>query len=273
MPTAQEFFHGLLADSGVDADTINKIASNPKAAARVADYVQRKEYEDIERRAADLEMAYNGTTAKPGSKAYQQWYEENYDKIVQAQNAAAELQSRVARYEERYGKIDDATTKPAAIPTPAAGATALDEKTLISAIDKHIQTNYAPQWSQLIRGGGKIVEKHVRAGRKTEIDWDVVSANAAKHGGNLVAGYDEWDAPEAQKSAKEAEDARVQKRVDEELKKRMKEQTANFFPAGADGSTATTGGGGIGRRTDSDKKYDRNKVIESAVTGEYVRPN
>src|ERR1700733_11160926 len=155
MPTPQEFFHGLFEDSGIDEATRNAIIANPKVASRVANYVQRKEYEDLERRAADIELELNGngTDAKPGTKAYAKWYADNYEKIVASQRAAADLQKSVALYEERYGKLDGTGNPPA----KPAGGTAVDEKALADMVQKVVAENFAPQWSSLIKFGGQMV--------------------------------------------------------------------------------------------------------------------
>ncbi len=135
-------------------------------------------------------------------------------------------------------------------------------------VDQRIQGQYGNQWAALLKGSGKMVEKHMRSGRKADIDWDKVTELAAAKGGDMMAAYDEWDAPERDKATKEAEDKRVEARVQQEMEKRMAAQTQRYFPAGAD---ATPSDSPLTRRagTDAPAKYDRSKVIEAAVTGKY----
>src|SRR5690348_15066135 len=100
--TAKEMFKYLIDDAGLDEATAKAVmaaAENEKVNKRTADYVQKREYEDLERKAAQLELSYNGTKDKPGALSYQQWYEKNFAAIQ-------ELQTRVAKYQERYGDLE-----------------------------------------------------------------------------------------------------------------------------------------------------------------------
>ncbi len=46
-------------------------------------------------------------------------------------------------------------------------------------------------------------------------------------------------------------------------------RTAQFFPAGADATPSGSGISPLSRAKTDSPKYDRSKVIESAVTGKY----
>jgi len=251
--TAKEKLKYLIEDAGFDEATAKAILENEKIVKRADSFVQQAEYDDLQKKAADLELSYNGTKDKPGAKAYQDWYAANFEKVKQYETA-------LARYQERFGALDAAA--PADDKTKKGAAVALSAEDIDARVNQVIQERYAPQWSKLLTGTGAIVQKHMRAGRKTDIDFDKLSEIAAQKGGDLNAAYEEYDRPEREAAAKAATDAEIERRVKEEVAKR---QTQQFFPAGAD----ATPSGAVSplSRAKSDQKYDRSKVIESAVTG------
>lgn len=260
--TAQELFSYLTQDAGLDdatAQAIMKAASNEKVASKASTLKQQREYDEIANRAADLEAKYKGTTDKPGAVAYQEWYNKNFAAIQ-------DLQAKAAKYEERYGPLENPKETPAVSNQPV-----FDESKIAALVDARIQGTYGTQWSNLLKGSGKMIEKHVRSGRKNEIDWDKIGEIAAKKGGDMIAAYDEWDAPEREKATKAAQDAEIERRVAERIAEEQKKRTADFFPAGADASSSS---GGLGLRKREDKAaYNRSAVVEAAVTGVYERPN
>ena len=261
--TAKELFKYLTEDAGLDdatAQVIAKAADNEKVQAKAKLLKDQKEYES-------LVKELDGDGPRIGTRAYAAWYAENYPKIQEAFTKKAEVETTLARYQERFGALD-ATTPPA--PTPAPAGKQVDEETIAKLVDQRIQTQYGGQWSNLLKGSGKLIEKHLRAKRDKEIDWDAISEIAAKKGNDLNAAYDEWDAPEREKSRVAAEDARVEARVKQEVEKRLIAETRKTFPTGTE-STSTSP---LFRppSTSSDGKpavYDRSKVIEAAMTGEY----
>ena len=255
--TGKELFTYLTQDAGLDdatAQAIMKAAENEKVTKKAADFIQKREYDDLERRAAQLELDHNGTKEKPGSKAYREWYDKNYAAVVK-------LQQDVARYQERFGSLDDPGTpaKPAAA---AGGAVNYTPEDIQKIVKETIGSSYAPIWDQLLSGTATIVQKHIRNGRKTDLDMKRLAEIAQTKGGDLVAAYEEYDRPEAEAAQKLSQEAEIKRRVDEEVAKR---QTQKFFPAGADASPSS---GGIGRSA-AKKDYDRNAVIGAAVTGKY----
>lgn len=258
--TGKELFDYLTQDAGLDEATAKAMvtaASNEKVGVKAASLVQKQQYDELERRAAEIELAYNGNGKKLGAKAYQEWYDKNY-------TAVEALKAKAAQYEERYGSLEAPTGgNPPGKPAAAAAATftADDVQRMVNDV---IQKDYAPRWSNLLTSTGSIVQKHMFNGRKSEIDFKKLEEIAATKGGDLDAAYDEYDRPEREAAAKVAEDTRVEGRVKEELQKR---QTQSMFPAGAEGG-ASTGTSGITRIV-SDKKYDRNSVIAAATTGNY----
>jgi len=232
----------------LDTETAAILRSKAKA-EKAAALKQQKDLDTIEaqRAALEAELVADG---KKGARNYKQWYEENFPKIQK-------LQGDYAKYVERYGSIDTTTTTTTTTPTTVPAGMTPEQ------VSKMIQDTYTPQWSTLLKGSGKILEKHIRAGRKNELDWDKLSELAATHNGDLVAAYNEWDAPEADKARKADEE----KRINEEVEKRVKKQQTNsFFPTT---EQAPTGVSPLSKDRGGEPKYDRNKVIESAISGLY----
>lgn len=256
--TAKELFTYLTQDAGFDEATAKAVmaaAENEKVSKRAADFVQKKEYEDLERRAAQLELSYNGTNDKPGALSYQQWYEKNFA-------AVQKLQADVLKYQERFGSLDEAPPEDKG----KGKGVQYNPEDVQRIVNETIQQNYAPRWAELLTNTGAIVQKHMRAGRKADIDFKKLEEIAAKKNGDLMAAYDEYDAPEREAAAKAATDAEIKRRVDEEL---AKARTNQFFPAGADATPSGSSNVSPLSRAKADQKYDRSKVIESAVTGKY----
>lgn len=254
--TAQEIFAYLTQDAGLDsvtADAIMKASANEKVASRAAQLRQSSEFTSIEQRAQALEAKLKGTKEAPGAEAYETWYRENWQHIQK-------LNTDAIAYRERYGELDAPKTPPA--------AQVFDEAAIAKLVDARIQSQYGPQWSSLLKGSGQIIERHMRGNRKDNLDWDKISEIAAAKGGDLNAAYEEWDKPAAEAARQAATEAEIERRVKTEVAKRS---TQSMFPAGAD----ATPSGGISplsrnRAVESGApKYDRSKVIESAVTGKY----
>jgi len=259
--TAKELFESLVQDAGLDEATAKAImaaAANEKVNAKAAGLVQRKEYDSLEARAAALELSMNGTKDKPGAVAYQKWYTDNFAAIQK-------LQQDVARYTERYGTLDEPKNPPANPPAPAFDEKKIAEM-IAAGVDKRIQEGYGSRWSDLITQSGTILEKHIRSGRKSPLDWKKISELAAAKNGDIAAAYDEWDKPEADAAAKAATDAEVERRVKERL---AKERTESFFPAGADATPSGSVSPLSRSKVEGTPKYDRSSVIAAAVTGKY----
>lgn len=256
--TGKELLEYVMQETGLDEATVKAVLANEKVASRAsASLVQKKEYDDLQAQAATIELALNGNGKTMGAKAYQEWYQRNYPEIQK-------LQQTAAAYKERYGDLE-APTNPPKPNTPAAGATYTNED-IARMVTEQVE-KLSPQWSNLVTGAIELSELHRVNGRKTRLDkaaMQKIADIAQTKGGDLVAAYNEWDAPEAAAAQKAATDAEVERRVKEGM---QKAQTQNLFPAGADG-TPSTGTPGI-TRPNADKKYDRNAVIAAAVTGTY----
>jgi len=260
---AKELFEFLTNDAGLDQATVQTImaaAANEKVGAKAGTLKQQSEYDAIQQKMAALQADYEGSTDKPGAKAYREWYQSNFPKIQS-------LQQQVSRYQERYGALDDAgapgTGAPVAPAAASGGTVNLSKEQIAQIVNETIQTQYGPRWSNLLTDTGTIVQRHMRAGRKTEIDFKKLGELAEAKGGNLMAAYEEWDRPEAEATQKAQTEAEINRRVKEEVARR---QTQAAFPAGADATPS--GSAGITRAA-GEKKYDRSKVVETAVTGKY----
>ena len=241
----------VIAALGLDEETA-KLVRAKVTDEKTASLRAQKELDDLQRRATELESELVGD-GKTGARAHKQWYSENFSKIQK-------LQADYAKYVERYGALDQTTTT-----TTTTDATRTLPNNVVSKEDfDKTMSGLTQQWSSLLTNSGTILERHIRAGRKNNIDWQAVSKLASeKHNGNLDAAYSEWDAPEADKASKAAEE----KRINDEVEKRLKaRQTSTFFPST---EQAPSGVSPLSKHTGDAPKYDRSKVIESAVTGIY----
>lgn len=240
----------LIANLELDKETADLVRAKVKA-EKVASIKAAKELEDLQRRSQELEAELVGD-GKKGARNYKQWYDENFPKIQK-------LQSDYAKYVERYGAID-----PNANPNPANPNPNPASPNAVSKEDFDKTMNgFTGQWSSLLKGSGKILERHIRSGRTNEIDWDKLSELAATKGGDLIAAYDEWDKPEREKSDRAAREKEINAEVEKRLKAR---QTDSFFPST---EQVSTGVSPLSKDRGDAPKYDRSKVIESAVTGLY----
>lgn len=221
---------------------------------KAASIKAQKEYEAIEQRATALQAELEGGPSKPGAKAYQDWYTKN-QKAIEDQSAA------ITAYEKKYGEgtffkaaergFSDVSNPN---PNPNPGSVTLTQEEVQRIVQKTIGDQYSPQWSNLLTTTGSLVQKHMFSGRKTPIDFSKLGELAAqKYGGNLEQAYDEWDKPERERVAKEDEEKRIDKRVQEELQKRG---ASAQFPAGAD---ATSGVLASHSKADLDK-FDRSSL-------------
>jgi hypothetical protein len=260
--TYKEVYQYLTETAGLSSDDAKRLMSDDAAANKQTALVRKAEYDQLESRAADLEMSLNGTKDKPGASQYQKWYQDNYA-------AVQKLQADVEAYKAQYGDLS--APKPG---TPqAAGGGGLTKDEVARLVNEQIQTNYAPRWTQLLKGSGQLIERHMRAGYKQDIDWDKVSELAATRNGDLAGAYDEWIAPEAKKLKEQADEKEVEKRVQARLEAERKKSASTFFPAGADSGSGSGEAQGLRRRepVTADKKpvYNRESVVAAAMTGKY----
>ena len=239
----------VISTLGLDEET-SKLLRTKVSAEKAAGLRQQRELDALQTRATALETELVGD-GKQGARNYKQWYDENFSKVQR-------LQNDYQKYVERYGDINTTATTT----TTSSTTTGLTKED----VAKLIQETYNPlteRMSIVLKGSAKVIEKHMRAGRKSELDWDKLGELAAANGGNLNAAYEEWDKPAREESAKAATEAEIEKRVKAELAKR---QTAEFFPSA---DAVSSGISPLARDRGSAPKYDRNKVVESAITGLY----
>jgi len=249
---AEQLFNHLIADAGLDDVTRNQLlalAKNDKIAAKAATFANRSELEQIETQKKTLEASY----AKASN--YEKWYGENYPLIEK-------LQRERALYEERYGALDAAGgTGGNGGNGAAAGMTQADiDKLLTERLEK-----LTGHMSNTLIAVQKVTERHVRRGRKDELDWAKLQELAtSKTGGNIEAAYEEWDTPNKEAEAKLATDKEIERRVNEELAKRA---TQFSFPAGADGGGSSSPSPLTRSRGTDKPTYNRDAVIAAAISG------
>ena len=220
--------------------------------AKTAGLKQQNEYDAIQTQAAALQKELDGEQNKPGSRAYAKWYNDNYPKVVA-------LQERISKYEAKYGDIEGGTPPNPNNPPPPKTYTDADIQRMI---DERFASQLAPNIATVLKGTGKLVQKHMLAGRKTEIDFDALDKMMGEKKLTLEQAYDEWDKPEREKVEKAKLDAEVDRRVKEELQKRGATST---FPASAD----YTPGALSTRSKETVDKFDKN-ALKSALVGTFV---
>jgi len=203
----------------------------------VAALRQAQEYADLEARlnALNLELSGEGDPAKGGKlglREYQKWYE---------QNIAAVLKNRddLKAYTDKYGDLTNPNPNSNPNPNPNPGPTlSMTPAQIAAEVDKRIQEIYSPRWSQLVMGVSDIHDKHKMNKRTNHLDIGKISELAqSKYNGDLMLAYDEWDKPEAEKVTKDATEAEITRRVNEEMAKRG---TQAHFPGNSEPATPGT---------------------------------
>ena len=219
---------GLPADQ---AAIVRAAVERDAVKAKAAGLKQQSEFDALQARitAFQQELEDQGTPGqqgyKAGAKTYQKWYTDNYPAI---QKLDADLKA----YKDKYGTLENPKGTPTTTTTTTEGAKVYTQAEIDAMVDARIQQQYAPRWSDLLVNTGTLLQKHLKAGRSNSLDFKVIGDLAqSKYAGNLELAYDEWDKPEREKAAKEAEDKRIEARVQEELQKRG--ATMNF-PSGGD---------------------------------------
>ncbi len=246
---------------GTDEATKTKITevfNDVKVAARSISLRQQGELDRIESERRQLQDALDGLDPQGNPKGYRAWYNKNFPEI-QA------MQAREAKYVEKYGTLESPKT-PDGTPPPAPTGKQWTDEDVQRAIDERFQKSLAPNIASVLKGTGRLVQRHMFAGRKTEIDFDKLESlmNEAQKSGrgmSLDQAYEEWDKPEREKDLKAAEDKRVEARVTEELQKRG---STTGFPAGSDMSS---GPGVLAARDSKDFNLD---ALKQDLLGTYL---
>ena len=243
---------GLPADqaavvrAAIERDTVKGNVATLRAA---------QEYADLEARLNTLtaELSGEGDPARGGKlglREYKKWYDENI---------AAVLKNRddLKAFTDKYG--DSSTNPPNPNPAnPAAPNPTLTmtPQQIAAEVDKRIQEIYSPRWSQLVMGVSDIHDKHKMNKRSNHLDIAKISELAqSKYNGDLMLAYDDWDKPEAEKVAKEATEAEITRRVNEEMAKRG---TNANFPGNSEPATPGT----LASKTkDAIDKFDKRAML------------
>lgn len=219
-----------------DQKVIVKAALNRDTVkTKAATLREQSEFATLEsqRQALQAELE-GGGPGKPGTRAYAKWYADNF--------AAVEANSKaILAYDKKNGdgafaRMAAALESGAEPPTASGAPSNLTKDDILRVVQQQFQEFQAPNIGKVVKDAGRIVQRHMFAGRKNEIDFDAIDnmmLEAQKRGRvmTLEDAYNEWDKPEREKSAKAAEDARVEQRVQDELKKRG---ASSHFPGGAD---------------------------------------
>lgn len=226
--------------------------------AKVGGIKAQREFEAIEAQRQQLAAELEGANGQPGSRAYQKWYSDNF-KQIEANSMA------IKKYDEKHGQGAFATAveaggAPPAAPPAGAGMSKDDIKRLFQEEFK----NVAPNIAGVVKGAGRLVQRHMYAGRKTEIDFETLDKLMGEKNYTLEQAYDEWDKPEREKVAKATTEAEIERRVKEEVQKRG--ATSNF-PAGADLTPSS-----LSSRSEADvKAFDRGSLNKSLLEA-WVNP-
>jgi len=251
--------------------------------AKAAGIKAQSEYDAIATERARLLAELDGDPAaqRPGSRAYQEWYQKNGAAVVKQ---AADIKA----FEDKYGAgTFEKFAKGEFMPpnsnpdTHTSGLTAADVDRLVAeklktsgtpltqadidaAIVKNFQEKRSGQIANVLKTTGRIIQRHMYAGRKSEVDFDALEKimdERAKAGRpvDIETAYAEWDKPEAEKVSKAARDKEVADLIAAERKKWDEEQQTknanNLFPGGADAEP-----GALSAHRGADK-FDRNALL------------
>lgn len=253
--TAQELA-AILRESGMDETVVNSLVTNAKFQERAAQVASRTELEQIQQRESQLSASLQK------SKTYEDWYNRNFAAIAAQQTA-------IAAYEERFGPLNGQPQQQQQQPTyqqqqQQPNGKQFTEAEVKEIIRQEMTGNYGALVTQSIVGTGKIVERHVRSGRKNEIDWGKIQELATSKNGDVEAAYNEWDAPERLRAEEEAYKAKLKADVDKEVERRMMASSGQFIPGGAGSDYSSTPSPLSTRTGDAAKTYDRAAVLEAA---------
>lgn len=250
--TRKQAVEYLVKDLGLSNDEakvmLDKI-NDQKKADEVIELRAKSDLDALEAKRSELEKSYTK------AKTYEEWY---------AKNAAAiqTLQTGYAKYQATYGDLPDEGTGGGKPEDKNKGGVGLTKEDVKKMFQEEFQS-VTPNIANVVMGTGKLVERHIKAGRKTEIDWAKIDELAKANGGNLDRAYEEWDRPEAEAAREAATKAEIDRQVEEKLKA----ERAKFnFPAVADGGIAEPSG--ILKRQ-GDNKFNKADLVKTALSGKY----
>ncbi len=279
----------LLSEGQDDATKAAIIAAvnRESVKAGISGYKAKTEFDTLMAERTRLAEELEGNDAVPGSRKYKAWYEKNAA-------AAIENDNKIREFDTKHGAGAFAKALAGELPAnPAATTTmtAADIQALIDAkvktgvqaspddiqklIDKRFQEQYAPSTANTVVTAARLMQKHIRNKRDSDIDFDSLAKLAnEKFAGNMEQAYDEWDKPEREKIATASKAAEIKAAVDAERQKwddeRLRENANKKFPAGGD----VTPGALMGHKDDAEK-FNKNTLVQDlagawATAGEKV---
>jgi hypothetical protein len=204
--------------------------------AKIQTLRSQTEFDGIAQERQRLEAELAGVNGQPGSRAYKEWYEKNWEQVRVNDQA-------IQAFDAKYGKGSfaravqaEAAPTPAPAPAGAGGGGGYTEQQVRAIAQeeslKYFRDVLGNQLGNMLVNTSNLTQKHLLAGRKTLLNMDEVAKIARdKYQGDLNLAYDEYDRPEREKADKAAQDALVEQRVKEELQKRG---ASTHFPRGAD---------------------------------------
>lgn len=201
---------------------------------------------------AELDAARPGAEWVTNNRAYLQLAIER-DKKIQEFDAKHGAGAFQAMLEGRAG---------AGNPNPAnPNPNGLSPEDLQRQIDERFTQTFAPNVSKTVKSLGKIMQRHLLAGRKNEIDMDAVEKLMVERGVDVEAAYAEWDRPEREKHETTAREAEIKRRVEEEIQKRG---VVTNWPGGADATP------GVMSAKGGDGKFDKS-ALEADLVQTFMR--
>jgi hypothetical protein len=235
---------------GVDDATkaqITAVFANSIVASKAASLRDQKDLDTLNAKLTQHQNDLDALDAAGNPVGYRAWYNKNWPEIQKLVSERDELKKKV-------GEIPNPS------PAPANGKQYTDEE-ISRLIDTRFREQIAPNVANVLKSTGRLVQKHIRAGRSSDIDFDAldkIMGDAQKSGRSMTVddAYAEWDRPEREKSDAAARETEIQKRVDAELAKRG---TSANFPAGADATPGVL----AARSTD---KFDRSALNQDLLS-------
>lgn len=256
--TAQQL-QQMLTQMGVPADQVTALSNNAQLQAQL---VAKAEYDAVQAERDRYNQELVGGQGRVGAREYQAWVENNREGIARMKTQTEQQAAALALYKERYGEFNNPNPNPGGggAPVNGAGLTADDVKKTIQA---EMNGTYGGHITKALVGTSKIVERHMRAQRSTEIDWDKIQEIAAQNGGNVELAYRIWDQPEAEKAQTTKNEAEIKRRIDEAVEVERGKMLQSF-PAGGDVGF-NDGPSPLSRRTGdaAASTYDRGEVLKA----------
>lgn len=275
----------MLTEGLDDAEkaTVTKAIQRDAVKAKASGLKAQNEFDAIVAERVKLQQELEGDQGanKLGARAYREWYEKNSPAITANDKAITEFDAKhgagaFLKFAKGEFQIPVSTQPTATSSLSAdevknlikenlkANGVSLTREDLEREIQKQFQEKQAPNIAGVLKTTGRIIQRHMYAGRKNEVDFDALEKimdESAKSGKpiDIETAYSKWDQPEREKiekesRAKELADAvaSAKKGWDEE---QVKKNAGSYFPAGAD---ATPGALSVHKGAEG---FDKNSMI------------